>query len=73
MESRIRLILVMLIMIETILNVDSSAHSENPKGLRLEQWHNKNIYLQRPDWWIGVVSVPATVQPDGREAGVEKA
>lgn len=61
MESRIRLILVMPIMIVTILNVDSSAHSGNPEGLRLEKWHNKNIYLQRPDWWIGEVSAPATV------------
>lgn len=53
MESRIRLILMMLIVIVTVFSiwfrdVDSATDNGNPEGLRSEHWDNKNIYLERP-------------------------
>ena len=49
-------------------NIDSSADSGSPEGLRLEQWHNKNISLERPGRWIEVCG-PSTMQPGDREVG----
>lgn len=74
MESRIRLILMMLIMTVTVFSiwfrdVDSTADNGNPEGLRSQQWDNKNICLERPGRWIGEMCVPATVQLGVREGG----
>lgn len=51
MESRIRLILMILIMVVAILNmwfrnVDSSADNGNPERLRSEQLHNNTVCLE---------------------------
>lgn len=74
MESRNRLVLMMLIMTVTVLNawlrnVDSAADSGNSEELRSGQRNNKNRCLERPGTWIGEMCVFATVQPGVREAG----
>ena len=57
MESRIKLILMMLIMAVTVFSiwlrdVDSAADNGNPEGLRSGQWDNKNIFrkTRQVDW-----------------------
>lgn len=70
MESRIRLILMMLITIVTVLNVwlrnvDSPAdHKDQSSG-------TIKICLERPGRQTEEVYVPAAAQPGSREAGEE--